>query len=561
MPQPAASTKGRAAVLARRYYPFAIGVAFLGVVVGLFPSTVPTNTLGYVPRVTLPVPAPGPPASGPATPPTASSPQVPSVPAVPAVPEVPSAQAAGAPVTASSVTSGSTSTSPVAPPTPPATSIPAPGSSPPPPSGTGRSAAPTTEVCPLPLPAEPLPPSAAELIEIYAAAGPFGPEATAGAPALAPLIPVVAPLFPLAGTVAAGKNGSLLSDTLVEIANLEDDLSAPFASEINAFTPGAVDDDEKLFRELGPLLSLAQQIPDLGCVGDVEMAAGATVAPEAYPGAMPLSTYAAPSSAAARHVAVLSTSWADGLTPAFVEQLDALLAQGTPVEVRLVDDAPATAPAAAQTDAPAGGPADPPAGPAAIGSAFAAWVSSVMGRFPGVEAWEIDPSDRPSAAPGTVAGGDPAAEAAALGDALRVAVTDRQPGQLIGVGLPTTGPAPWWTDALAGLVPAVRSLVNFVGFDSTAQGPQSPAGLGWVVTGVRRQLGSAGLAHASLFVIAGTDASESLAAQSQLAAQDAEELRGLGVGLLSWSSPTTLDGGLAHDPSGAVALLNDLARS
>jgi hypothetical protein len=407
--------------------------------------------------------------------------------------------------------------------------------------GTGPQAS-----CPLPLPAEPPAPAAAELIELYSAAGPFGPEATAGAPLLAPVVPIVSPLFPLAGGFAGGKSGTTLSTILVEIANLEDDVFAPLAPQIAAFTPGAVSDSEHLYQEFGPLLTLASSLPDLTCVGDLEIATGATLEPDDYPGAVPLSKYGGIADAGAQpasgRVVVVSASWAEGVTPALAGFINGLIAQGTHVEVRLTDDAPA--------------------GHAADDQGFASWVLTTVADYPKVAIWEIDPDSVSQAAGGSVTPTDPVASLTA---ALTAAAQARAPGQLLGVGLPPLDSVNWWPQMAGALGPALRADVNFVGVDTTAlagQAALSPAGLRWLITLVRQvALAQAGLPdQLPIFVVAGTDAPLSVASQADVAAQYAASLAGLGVGLLTWSSPSTVNGQLASGEPGADALFFALVR-
>jgi hypothetical protein len=500
----------------------AIGATFLALVVGFFPSTVPTSSLGFVPKLAAPAPV----STGQTTPTTSPSPVQPPSDlgfaagddTYPAFSDTgtgsPVATSTGAPVTAPATT-GTTG------------------------SGTVGSGAHAT--CPLPLPAEPPAPPAAELIEALAIAGPFGPEATAGVAALAPVVPVVAPLFPLAAGVAGGKNGVLVSEALVQIANLEDEVFAPFSSELATVTPEAVAGDEKFFQEIGPVLTLASNLPDLACVGDVEIAAGSTLVPADYPNAIPLTAYGPSATSVNNRVVTVSTSWAEGITPSFSRAVDSLIAQGDSVEMHLYDDAPA--------------------GQAGDDQGFATWVTGTVAAFPKVAIWEVDPYLGTTATTGASAPTDPALSLAA---ALAAAARARAPGQLLGVGLPAQS-APWWSQFGSALEPAVRSVINFAGLDTTGfngGSGLSPAGLHWIVTLLRRgTLAQAGLpAQLPLFVTAGTTAPMSDAAQSVVAAQDAAGLSGLGVGLLTWSSPSTLGGQLFSNIDAAENLLSALAR-
>jgi hypothetical protein len=507
--------------LGRRYYPVGIGIAVLSLTVGLFPSLVPTSSLGLIPRLASSSPNVALPARvNPATPPAAGFAAAP----------LPPYSGVPAPITAAATAPAPSQPAPV---TSPSTSSPSTGSGA---VGSGQS-----DTCPLSVLAEPPAPPAADLIEAFAAAGPLGPEATAGAPALAPVIPVVAPLFPLAGGVAGGKGGDLISTALVDLANLEDAVFAPFSSEINAFTPTAVADDEKFYREIGPLLTLASNVPELQCVGDLEIATGATVVPSDYPAATPLTGLGHSATAASpdQRVVTVSDSWASGLTPSFARSVEALIAQGLPVEVRLVDDAPASQ--------------------ANDTSGFASWVSATMASLPKVSVWEIDPSQAAPASAGSVAPADPAASLAA---ALTAAAEARAPGQLLGLGYPVRGSS-WWPQLKTDINPAVFGVLNFVGVDASTLGAVAPDGLRWVVTLLRRgTLAQGGFSSGiPLFVTAGTAGTASDAEQIALAGQDAAALSGLGVGLLTWSSPSTELGQLFSAPGAAAqSLLSALRR-
>jgi hypothetical protein len=507
--------------LLRRYYPLAIGATFLGVVVGYFPSTVPTSSLGFMPLVTAPAHASASvPSAAAVAAPRSSSPVLNSLPvAGGGLPFGGTQNVAGAPVTTSPATTPTTGAAA---------------------GGGGTVTTGVTAKCPLPLPAEPTPPSAADLLEVYAAAGPFGPEATAGAALLAPVLPFVGPLLPLAAGFAGGSGGGILSTALVDVAVLEDKAFAPFASEIAAITPGAVSGSEAFYRDIGPLLSLASSLPDLNCVGDVEIATAATVAPADYPGALPLAKFGSEAAVNDPAVAVVEIPWAEGMTPGVTQAINQLIAQDRPVEVRLSDD--------------------PPAGHDTDASGFAKWVGTTVAQFPGVAMWEIDPY---SAAIGSAATQAPADPAMTLVGALASAARARAPGQLLGVGIPTDAPA-WWSQLTGALSPAVRSLVNFAGLDTTAMGGSgglTAPGLHWVVSLVRQgMLAQAGFtADLPLVVMAGTDAPSNLAAQTSQAAQDAAALNGLGVGLLSWSSPSTWGGQWVGNGT-AQMLLSALAR-
>jgi hypothetical protein len=508
--------------LTRRYYPVAIGAATLAVVVGLFPTTVPSSSLGVIPKFSAPVVAKPAPA-------VASPPVTPSNPIEPSAPSV--GFAAGADSLPPVVTSPAS--------TPPTTATP------PVTTGSGAVGTGQTSHCSLPVPAEPPPPPAADLIELFTAAGPFGPEATAGAGALAPLVPLITPVFPLAGGIAGGKGGTLLSTTLVDIADIEDVLFSPFAKEIAAVNPEFVASSEQFFREIGPILTALSNLPDIDCVGDLEIAAAATIEPSEYPGATTLSglgTAAASNGAANERVTTVEVSWAGGLSAGVAHAVNALLAAGVPVEMRLLDDAPSAQ--------------------AANTAAFASWVTSVMAQFPKVTAWEIDPFQAASATPGAVAPSDPAGS---LADALTAAAQGRVPGQLLGVGYPVLGDAPWWTSLLSRLNPAVPGVLNFVGVDGSVVGGSpglTPNGLHWIVDLLRRgALAGAGFpSNIPLFVTAGSNAALGPAAPSSLAAQDATALSGLGVSLLTWSSPDTTAGQLLRDPAEAISLLDALVR-
>jgi hypothetical protein len=148
---------------------------------------------------------------------------------------------------------------------------------------------------------------------------------------------------------------------------------------------------------------------------------------------------------------------------------------------------------------------------------------------------------------------------------LQAAAEARAPGQLLGVGLPLLDATTWWSQMAAALPPGVRAVLNFVGVDTTelnGGAGVSPAGLRWVLSLVRQYaLAQAGLpAQTPLFVVAGTDQAVTMATQSSEAAQDAASVDGLGVGLLSWSSPSTLSGQLLTDIVDADGLYAALAR-
>lgn len=509
--------------LTRRYYPLAIGAATLALVVGLFPTTVPSSSLGVIPRFSTPVIAKQAPAVASAPAPVVA----PVAPASPYVePTLPITSAIGA-----SVVTAPATTPPVA--TQPPTTV---GGA----VGTGH-----VSHCSLPVPAEPPPPPAADLIELFTAAGPFGPEATAGSPALAPLVPFITPVFPLAGGIAGGKGGTLISTALVDIANLEDVLFSPFAKEIATATPTFVSSSEQFYRDIGPILSALSGLPDIDCVGDLEIAAFSTVAPSAYPGAVSLpglGSAAGSSDAASQRVSTVELSWANGLSPATAHAITSLLAAGVPVEIRLIDDAPS-----AQESNTAG---------------FASWVTSVMAQFPEVRAWEIDPFQAASPTAGGVIPSDPSGS---LADALTSAAQARVPGQLLGLGYPVLGDAPWWSGFFGRLDPAVRGVVNFVGVDGSVLGGAqalTPNGLHWIVDLLRRgALTSAGLPGTiPLFVTAGTTSVLAPSAEAVLAAQDAAALTGLGVSLLTWSAPDTGAGQFLSDPAAATHLLDALVR-
>jgi hypothetical protein len=239
---------------------------------------------------------------------------------------------------------------------------------------------------------------------------------------------------------------------------------------------------------------------------------------------------------------VISAPWAEGITPALAGSINALIAQGTHVEVRLIND--------------------PPAGHAADDQGFASWVRTTIGQYPKVAIWEIDSSDAATAASGSVAPTDPVGSLIA---ALTAAAQARAPGQLLGVGLPALDSATWWPQMAGALDPQLRAELNFVGVDTTALTggtDLSPAGLRWLVTLARQvALAQAGLPESlPLFVEAGTGTPLSLAAQATLAAQDAASLAGLGVGLLTWSSPSTVSGQMSPGDPGADTLFAALVR-
>jgi hypothetical protein len=507
----------------RRYYPVAIGAATLAVVVGLFPTTVPSSSLGLIPKFSAPAVAT--PVAPSAAAPVAAVPAVgPTAGYVP--PVVPSA-----PLTLPPVVTAPTTTSP------PTGAVPTTGSGA---VGTGQ-----TSHCSLPIPAEPPPPPAADLIELFTAAGPFGPEATAGAAALAPLVPLVTPVFPLAASIAGGKGGTLISTALVDLADLEDTLFSPFSKEITEITPTFVAESEQFYREIGPILTAASNLPDADCVGDLEIATLSTLVPSAYPGATSLTGLAksaGTNDAADQRVATVEASWVNGVSTSVAHVITSLLASGVPVEMRLVDDA-----SRAQASDTAG---------------FSAWVTAVMAQFPKVSAWEIDPTQAAASPSGSVAPSDPSGS---LVEALTAAAEARVPGQLLGVGYPVLGNAPWWSGFWQQLDPAVRGVVNFVGVDGSVLGGAqglTPKGLQWIVGLLRRgALSVAGLpATVPLFVTAGTSSMLTPAAQASLAAADAAALSGLGVSLFTWSSPDMVEGQLLTDPAEALSLLSALQR-
>ena len=385
----------RSGRFARRYYPFAIGGAFLAVVVGVLPSTLPSNSLGFLPTL--------PPRHLSVASPVASTPTtVPGVP-VSTTPEPPFfAEGVGSgalPASSIPVAAGAATT-----PAPTASS----GSTPPASNG---------ESCDLPLPKEPPAPPAADLLEAFAVAGPFGADAVAGAGFLAPVLPVVTPLLPLAGALT-GKNGAVLSQLLVTIGNEENSLLAPVVPYISAGNQATLSTDQKLLTELGPVLHLAEGLPDLDCVGVLEIEAGSTIDPSGYPGATSL-LGSVSSTEADNHVVAFSADWAHGVSPSLQKAIDGLVAAGVPVELHLVDSVPS--------------------GHLQDTTGFATWVTSVMSQNPKIAIFEVDPSPAPR-----TASADPGSS---LADALDAAVTARSVGQLVGMGLPVPlASAPWWSE-------------------------------------------------------------------------------------------------------------------
>jgi hypothetical protein len=381
------------------------------------------------------------------------------------------------------------------------------------------------------LPSEPPPPPVAALLEAFAVAGPFGPDAVAGAGFLTPVLPVVTPLLPLAED-GTGKNGAVISELLVEIANEEDTLFAPFDAYISQGNQSTIDTDQKLLTALGPVLHLAEGIPDLDCVGVLELAAGYTIDPSAYPGGTSLLGSAA---GANQHesVASFSTSWSQGITPSLQKTLSALEATGEPVELHLVDAAPL--------------------GQQGHVDGFADWVGQVIAANPKVAIFEVDP---PRA--GTLAPDDPLNS---LADAVDTAAQSRALGQLIGVGLPAPlASAPWWSELSEHLSPAVLARINFMGVDATELGPNvSPSSLRWML-GLLRQgmLKSEGFSsELPFFVTVGSAGSDPLATQIASAAAYARSLSGIGVGLLSWSDTSSA----ALAPGGMGPIMEALVRT
>jgi hypothetical protein len=501
--------------ISRRYYPFAIGALFLGLVVGLFPSTTPTGLLGFIPQIKV---------IHEAAPPLA-------------VPALKNASPSFAPP----VGFADDFTPPVLPQVSPPSGTPAASVTTAPPATGGLPGAGQTVSCSLPVPSEPPAPPAAELIEAFEVAGPFGPAATAGDGLIAPVVPIVAPLFPLSAALIGGSGGAAESTALSDIGELEGTLTAPFASEIDASNQESIAFDEELERDAAPLLTLAEEIPDLDCVGELEIAAGATLAPSAYPGATPLVPVGSASPSERPAFVVLSTSWAQGLSPTLEKAVQGWAAAGVPVEMRLGDDAPATTDPTAPT--------------------FAAFVASTIAKLPTVGAFEIDPFEAASAPSGSR---PPTDQLSSLAGAVQAAAVARGIGQLLGVGLPVPlSSATWWSSLGKAIGAPALSRVNFAGLDAGALGTaETPSDLRWII-GLLRQSGLAagGLsADLPLFVTVGPTAPLSNGAEVALARQYAASLQGLGVGLLAWSSPGTVSGAELPDTAAGQSLLGALTR-
>lgn len=148
-------------------------------------------------------------------------------------------------------------------------------------------------------------------------------------------------------------------------------------------------------------------------------------------------------------VAHLSLPWSSGIPAGLGATVGALRAKGMAVAVELVDA--------------------PPAGASQGGTGFADFVALVVHQLHAVSMFQVDAASADPVAPGALAD---------VVHGLAAADMTRQPGQLIGLGLPaavlgTGGPA-FWKAFATGMRGYQLSMVDFVAADLTPAGASSP---------------------------------------------------------------------------------------
>ena len=371
---------------ARRYAPVVVGVALVGGLLAVAPSTVPStppfdfdfaefeeaSDLGVSPE-----------GSSAAVPPTSPHP----------VPPIPS----GAPPTDAGSNAGVEV--PPEPGTPPIRPIDPVNPSPP------EEPGPQAGACPLPLPdagTSTLPTGAVLRLAspVLPLAGPFVPAALAALPILEPLLPAVLPLVPLAEGPLV-QLGDLSAPVLGPIVEIEGRLVQPAQPLLEPLGGTALTGTQYLVTSLQPVLDLAKQIPVFDCVGRIEAELIRRVQPPSgsEPAEAPIST--------------ASVQWSSGMSDELWRTIvDRTQDPDSGVIVRLV----ASADSVAARFSP---------------HRFAGWVAEVVASLPQVSGFEIlieDPAEPTSGA--ALRGG-----AAALLPAVEQALAARRVGQLIGVGV------------------------------------------------------------------------------------------------------------------------------
>lgn len=397
---------------ARRYLGVAVGVALVGGVLAVAPSTVPD---------VAPFDFAGLDTSGSTASPTGSSVALPPAPSAP--PPAGSASPSGAPGLGAG--SPGAATEPGAPSTPPVRPI-----SPIDPSPPGDPA-PQPGDCPLPLPdagTATLPTGAVLRLAspVLPVIGPFVPAALAALPLLEPVLPAVFPLVPAAETLLV-QLGDLSAPVLGPIVEIEGRLVQPLQPLLEPLGKAALTGTQFLVTSLQPVLDLAKQIPVFDCIGRIE----AELIRRAQ---QPSGT-----ESAGVPVSTMSVQWSSGMSDELWRTIvDRTQDPGTGVIVRLVASAAATA----QRSSP---------------GRFADWVAEVVSSLPQVSGFEIileDPADESSGA--ALRGG-----AAALVPAVERALAGRRIGQLVGVGVTPDQLEPL-RRALGHRPERVRSRVNFI---------------------------------------------------------------------------------------------------
>lgn len=390
--------------------------------------------------------------------------------------------------------------------------------------------------CPYPIPQKPDPGASPGVIlsfisPLLAPGGPFASYALPTLGGIGPLVPVITPLLvvgePVLNEITPGMSTAITDLVDIETqAGLDGPQSEQYAQE---FEPYWV----QLLASLQPAETAFTSSTAGQCVILFENALaqasqqfGISLPPlPAIPAGLPPGSGASSAAVGAGTLAVTHSPvaqfvlpWSDGV-PADIAQLNrslaALSVKGSAAVVELVDS--------------------PPPGQSVGTTGFADFVAEVVHDLPAAALFQVD-----------VGSSDPAG-AAAVADAvhgLAAAGAARQPGQLVGVGLPATvtggaGPAFW-----SAFAPSMRGyqadLVDFVAADLTPQAPASLAAgaaeAGATATALRRQWTSIGGVPSSVPIL-GTVALAGAApsASSVTAAIRAYEkaLAGLGVGFLS----------------------------
>lgn len=396
---------------ARRYAGVGLGVALLGGVLAVAPSTVPNVAPFGFDFAGLDEGSAG---SGPIASPAGSSVALPSTAAAPPLgTSRPGAESDAGPESPPDV--AMRPLRPIDPiePSPPDDPTPHPGACPLPLPDAGTSTLPTGAVLRLASPVLPL-------------AGPFVPAGLAALPILEPVLPAVLPLVPVAEGPLV-QLGDVSAPVLGPIVEIEGRLVQPLQPFLEPFGEPALTGTQFFVTSLQPVLDLAKQIPVFDCVGRVE----AELIRRAQQPSAEVEGGAAVSTA--------SVHWSSGMPDELWRTIvDRTQDPDTGVIVRLV----ATAASVADRSSP---------------ERFAGWVSEVVSSLPQVSGFEITLEDPAGLSSGAALRGGPAA----LLPAVERAVAARRVGQLVGVGVTPDELEPL-RRALSRRAENVRSRINFL---------------------------------------------------------------------------------------------------